>query len=208
MSVKSTIQAAVTFVVFSSILLGNIPVAQAGPHHSRWSRSDHYKGYRDRVSFPELLAKTFFYAGMEYYYHQGYFYRRGAGGYVIVNAPVGGVVPEVPYGYEIIVVKGKRYLHYNHTYYLRGQRGYIVVDDPLYESVALPPDTTGLEEFQPAATGSLPGQYTVNIPDSRGGYIPVTLMRKGTGFIGPQGEYYPEFPSVEQLSVMYGHYTE
>ena len=26
----------------------------------------------------------------------------------------------------------------------------------------------------------------------------------GNGFIGPQGEFYPDFPRVEQLKVMYG----
>ena len=46
--------------------------------------------------------------------------------------------------------------------------------------------------------------FTVNIPNTRGGYTPVALKRSGSGFIGPQGEYYTEFPKVEQLKVMYG----
>ena len=32
----------------------------------------------------------------------------------------------------------------------------------------------------------------------------VDQSRVGKGFIGPQGEYYPELPKMEQLKVMYG----
>ena len=46
--------------------------------------------------------------------------------------------------------------------------------------------------------------FTVNIPNYKGSYTPVTLTRSGTGFIGPQGEYYPEFPKIKQLKEMYG----
>ena len=46
--------------------------------------------------------------------------------------------------------------------------------------------------------------FTVNIPNAKGTYTPVTLKRSGNGFIGPQGEFYTEFPRVEQLKVMYG----
>ena len=50
----------------------------------------------------------------------------------------------------------------------------------------------------------MPGTYTVNIPNAVGGHTPVKLKKSGDGFIGPQGEYYSEFPSVEQLKLMYG----
>ncbi len=32
----------------------------------------------------------------------------------------------------------------------------------------------------------------------------VTLKRAGTGYVGPQGEYYSDNPTVEQLKVLYG----
>ena len=53
----------------------------------------------------------------------------------------------------------------------------------------------------PAAQGE---NFTVNIPNNKGSYTPVTMTRSGTGFIGPQGEYYPEFPKIKQLKEMYG----
>jgi hypothetical protein len=46
--------------------------------------------------------------------------------------------------------------------------------------------------------------FTVNVPNSKGGWTSVTLTRSGTGFIGPQGEYYKEFPKIKQLKEMYG----
>jgi len=47
--------------------------------------------------------------------------------------------------------------------------------------------------------------FTVNIPDSNGGYAPVVIKKAaGGGFTGPQGEGYAEFPSVEQLKALYG----
>ena len=58
----------------------------------------------------------------------------------------------------------------------------------------------------PAAepTGMPNDAFMINIPNAKGTYTPVTLRRSGTGFIGPQGEFYPEFPRVEQLKLMYG----
>ncbi|MBN1354076.1 MAG: hypothetical protein JW994_05375 [Candidatus Omnitrophica bacterium] len=53
-----------------------------------------------------------------------------------------------------------------------------------------------------------PGLYgervVVNIPNSNGSYTSVTLRKYGNGYLGPQGEYYPAHPTVEDLSVLYG----
>ena len=53
-------------------------------------------------------------------------------------------------------------------------------------------------------TATQPDQFTVNIPNDHGGYTAVVIKRSGNGFIGPQGEFYPEFPKVSQLKIMYG----
>ena len=47
-------------------------------------------------------------------------------------------------------------------------------------------------------------EFTVNIPNDHRGYTAVVIKRSGNGFVGPQGEYYPEFPKVSQLKLMYG----
>jgi|GEM_PF-627191 len=54
-----------------------------------------------------------------------------------------------------------------------------------------------------AAPASSEDSITVNVPNGQGGYNPVIIKRSGSGFVGPQGEYYPEFPKVSQLQAMY-----
>ena len=51
--------------------------------------------------------------------------------------------------------------------------------------------------------GQASGTVTINIPNTRGGYTAVALKRSGNGFIGPQGEYYSDNPTVEQLKTLY-----
>ena len=45
---------------------------------------------------------------------------------------------------------------------------------------------------------------TVNVPNSNGGYTAVVLKRSGNGYVGPQGEYYDQIPTIAQLQAMYG----
>jgi hypothetical protein len=45
--------------------------------------------------------------------------------------------------------------------------------------------------------------FTINIPNVQGGHVTVVIKRSGNGFVGPQGEYYEQFPSVAQLQAMY-----
>jgi hypothetical protein len=45
---------------------------------------------------------------------------------------------------------------------------------------------------------------TMNVPNSNGGYTAVVLKRSGTGYVGPQGEYYDQIPTTAQLQAMYG----
>ena len=45
---------------------------------------------------------------------------------------------------------------------------------------------------------------TIYVSNSNGSYMPVTLVRHGNGYIGPQGEYYAGNPTVAQLKVLYG----
>ena len=64
------------------------------------------------------------------------------------------------------------------------------------------PDFVGAQV--PALSPAQPSEFTVNIPNDHGGYTAVIIKRSGNGFTGPQGEFYPEFPKVSQLRVMYG----
>jgi WXXGXW repeat (2 copies) len=48
------------------------------------------------------------------------------------------------------------------------------------------------------------GSFTINVPNAQGGYTAVVIKQSGDGYVGPQGEYYSQFPSVTQLQVVYG----
>jgi hypothetical protein len=49
------------------------------------------------------------------------------------------------------------------------------------------------------------GSVVINVPNARGGYTAVTLVRYNSGYVGPQGEYYAWCPTVAQLQVLYGN---
>ncbi|MBF0511228.1 MAG: hypothetical protein HQL13_02760 [Candidatus Omnitrophica bacterium] len=54
------------------------------------------------------------------------------------------------------------------------------------------------------APAANPNEFTVTFPDDHGGMISVVIKKSGDGFIGPKGEYYPEFPKAWQLKMKYG----
>jgi uncharacterized protein YgiM (DUF1202 family) len=65
-----------------------------------------------------------------YYYYSGSFFRKDPGGYVVINAPVGAVVPSLPAGYNFLFIDGVRYYTYEGNYYLQVFDGYQIVPDP------------------------------------------------------------------------------
>jgi hypothetical protein len=66
------------------------------------------------------------------------------------------------------------------------------------QSVETTPDNS------PEPTGQPSDTVTVNIPNDAGGYSPVKLVKVDNGYIGPQGEFYPDNPTVAELKVLYG----
>jgi len=175
-----------------------------------------------------------FVGGLEFFFWEGMYYRMANDGYVVVPAPIGAVVTTIPSGCQIIVVDGVPYYVINGVTYMQTAYGYYQVVPPprvitannvvIPQSVPAPstppppPPVFAPPEQKPAvpapAVNAPPAPataatnnddvFTVNIPNSKGSYTPVILKRTGNGFTGPQGEFYPEFPRVEQLKVMYG----
>ena len=122
------------------------------------------------------------YAGVPYYYCDGYYYRPYyGGGYVVVQPPV--AVQPVAAAPEVAPVAAAA---------------------PEVAPVAAPAPATAAPVAQPQAQTRLPETLIVNIPNSKGEYTKVTLKKSGNGFVGPQGEYYEGHPTVEQLKVLYG----
>ena len=72
--------------------------------------------------------------GSQYYYCDGIFYRRGLYKYVVVEPPVGAMVPALPLGYEMVVIEGLTYYTYKGIYYQAAlPSGYVVVPQPVSE---------------------------------------------------------------------------
>ncbi|MDO8303851.1 MAG: hypothetical protein Q7T18_11475 [Sedimentisphaerales bacterium] len=44
----------------------------------------------------------------------------------------------------------------------------------------------------------------VNLPNPNGSVTPVLIKRQGNVYIGPRGEQYTSYPTVEQLQPVYG----
>lgn len=139
--------------------------------------------------------------GVELSYWDGLFYRLDGGQYTVVTAPVGTVVTAIPTGYPPVIIDGVPYYTINGVTYMQTSFGYQVVPPP----TAITTSNVTVVQTAPAAPPPPPAAdtYVVNIPNARGTYTAVTLKRAGNGFIGPQGEYYPEFPRVDQLKLMY-----
>lgn len=122
------------------------------------------------------------------------------------GSPEGTIVQALPWGSQIVVLNGITYYIYNGVYYVSTPRGYVVVPQPLAATTVVPATVTIV---QMPSTATLPNSestsnvFTINIPNTKGGYTAVILKKSGNGFVGPQGEFYPEFPSVEQLKIMY-----
>jgi hypothetical protein len=142
--------------------------------------------------------------GLEYFYWEGMFYRMTADRYIVVPAPVGAVVTAIPRGSQPVIIDGVPYFNINGVTYMYTSQGYQVVPQP---KTIIIKNYVSEEKVLTAAKGTTASNsedsFTVNIPNSKGDYTAVTLKRSGNGFAGPQGEYYTEFPRIEQLKVMY-----
>jgi hypothetical protein len=159
-------------------------------------RHHHYPYGRSVVVLPHRSISIVFGNG-RFYYGEGHFYRRNARDYVTVAAPIGAIVYSIPGGCNRVVYGGVSYYTYDDVYYRPVSGGYQVVEPP------------SVFESQPAAVYAAPSNrsqdaFTVNIPNANSGYTAVTLKRSGSGYVGPQGEFYAEFPPIEQLRAMYG----
>ena len=89
------------------------------------------------------------------------------------------------------MIGGARYYHCDDVYYREVPSGYIVVPQPPVVVAAQPE----------AASGEA---VIVNLPNSNGSYTSVRLVKSANGYVGPQGEFYPGKPTVEQLKTLYG----
>ncbi|MFH0827065.1 MAG: DUF6515 family protein [Candidatus Omnitrophota bacterium] len=109
-------------------------------------------------------------------------------GLFVARPSFGAVVTVLPVRHKTLVFGGISYYYYEDIYYRVCPGGYMVVPAPVpYPNVS------------PNAE-----RITISVPNARGGFTLVSLAKYGDGYLGPQGEYYPGHPTVEQLKVLYG----
>lgn len=99
-----------------------------------------------------------------------------------------------PHYYVAPILGGLTFLYFHSLAAARKEPTCVVVPAPAQAVVVSPvtPRPAGAEVI------------VVNIPNVNGSYTQVTLRRSGGGYVGPQGEFYPANPTVEQLRVLYG----
>lgn len=175
----------------------SVGVSVGGGHH-----------HRDRVVVRIPSHSTrYYYGGHSYYYYDGIYYSPARGGYMVVNPPPGIIVRGLPRGHHSVWVGNRRYYRHHDCYYERVRGGYRVVRPPVIVQpapVVYQPIGVEAPTVVSAAPGS-PEEYSINVPDYNGGYKVVVIKRSGGGFVGPQGEFYNQFPSVDHLRIVYCH---
>jgi hypothetical protein len=107
------------------------------PHH-RYRALPHW-GHKYRAVPRGAFALR--YSGVNYYYHSGVYYRPYGDTYIIVRAPLGLRVRNLPDGTSHFVIGGRRYFYYYGTYYVRSvENDYITVAPPKGAIVDALPD--------------------------------------------------------------------
>jgi len=171
----------------------NAFAADRGRDNSRGRDSGHDRDF-NRGKKHEVVV-----VGHERYnYHDGRFYRPSWFGFefFVTRPPFGAIVMSIPIGHHAVIIGGAQYYYYENIYYKPCPSGYIVVPPPVV--VASPAPVVFAPQQVPAET------VTINVPNSNGSYTPIALVKRDGGYIGPQGEYYPVHPTVEQLRILYG----
>ncbi len=133
--------------------------------------------------------------------------------------PVGAVVKNLPIGYKTVLSLGSPELLYSYkkTFFKASSKGFIVVSSPAaeetvkYPSVHAAPVAPASHAAPAAYSGAAARPQTitaasdvVNVPNSDGTFTPIKLIKHGDGYTGPQGEFYPGHPTINQLKTLYG----
>ncbi len=139
-------------------------------------------------------------AGVLFYYSRGIFYKKGPSGFIVVNAPIGATLENLPSGYNTVLVGGNNtFFVANGVYYQKVRAGYVVVEPPAAVEVrppAVPTVVVGkitvtakslnvrsgpgvehkvIRQISQGNTlqiiGSAPEWYYVQLPDSNFGWV-------------------------------------
>lgn len=117
-------------------------VRYATPHwvfDDRYHHNHYYpaRGYAVDVLPPGNIAVRF--RGGDFWFHSGVWYRHVGARYIVVQPPVGAIIPVLPSGYSVVYYGGVPYYYANDIYYVQQPTGYEVVAPPPDQSAATPP---------------------------------------------------------------------
>ena len=112
-------------------------------------------------------------------------------------------VYHLPRTAKFVWVDGRQYYRHRGVFYQSSPCGtyYVVVDDPHDYSYKVKKEVTHV--YRDHIYESRQKEFVVHIRDNDGNLVTVRLKKEDKGYVGPQGEYYPEFPKVAQLRAMY-----
>lgn len=131
-----------------------------------------------------------------FYFHEGLFFTRIDEHFVVVPAPPGAIIPNLPNGFTSLQVNGEPYYLAANVFYQPHAQGYAVAPSPVEPAPkTLPPPPM---PFAPVADS-----VTMTVHLAAGGTAQVVLKRHGLGWIGPKGEMYDRLPSEQQLAPYY-----
>jgi len=174
----------VTLKVFFVFMFLSLLIFRPTPSYA-WHDGWHGRGYVD-VNLGVWPGPYYGYPYYAPYYADPYY----PGAVVVASS-----------SYQPVLVNGVTYYVNNGVYYTYTQNGYQVAATPAGVVAPVAQATTVITA--PASTVG-DDAITVNIPNAKGAYTAVIIKKSGNGFVGPQGEFYPEFPKVSQLQTMYG----
>lgn len=113
------------------------------------------------------------------------------------------------FGGPTIVIDETPYYYYNGSYYTPQGDYLIAVAPPQAPTTQAEVPSAAPANAQlkadPKNTKPTGDTATINVPNKTGGFTPVKLVKTEKGYIGPQGEFYPEHPTIAELKVLYGN---
>ena len=112
----------------------NSSYVYAGREQKPLYRLEHPRYGKDEILLPTKFISIVI-DGSQYYYCDGVFYRRGLYKYIVVEPPVGAVIPALPLGYQTITVNNATYYTYQGVYYqVAIPSGFAVVPPPINQN--------------------------------------------------------------------------
>jgi hypothetical protein len=157
--------------------------------------------------------------GIPYYYYGGVYYRPCSDGFVVVEQPVAVTTTVTKYKTDTVVVQSEPTATaaptaINVSATKTADLSYSGTEEETVSGsttgnisqVSASKSVSGLSNSSGSSVKN--GKYsedtvTINVP-SNSGYVPVKLIKKSRGYVGPQGEFYPDHPTIAQLKALYG----